>query len=48
MHRSRSWLKREARLSAVNALLNIDGKNSSQDLQDDTLVLSRRSGGEGL
>ena len=29
--------EKEARLSAVNALLNIDGKNSIPDLMDDTL-----------
>ena len=31
--------EKEARLSAVNALLNIDGKNSIPDLMDDTLDL---------
>ena len=29
--------EKEARLSAVNALLNIDGKNSIPDLMEDTL-----------
>ena len=42
--------EKEARLSAVNALLNIDGKNSIPDLMDDTLDIEppQRAAKDGL